>query len=387
MQRNLSSASGERLKVLDVIRGVTMILVVFHHVRGVTFGLYGTPSPLSEFFVAFRMPMFFFISGFVAYKAVEAWTWDFFRRRLVKKAMVELVPTAVFFALFMGLTDWKWTFPGGYWFTVSLFGMLAVYYIISALSRVFFPSLRLVMLIFAGVALYVLPYVVDIPADIPYFPVLKTCSFFIYFVYGVAMGSVKPVFFKVVSHPVVVATMAVVGVGALVVLRQFQVLPGEVKGALTFVGGFSLLNLIFAVFYTRRSFWNADGRLSRILQFVGRRTLDVYMIHWFLLPRLPMLHEFLLPASENAVIELILVGGVSVAVTGACIGVSAVLRTSPLLGHILFGAPLPRKDIPVSAETVLSPSEGVPSRRHRRRAAIVLPRMKMPHFNIISGRH
>lgn len=93
------------MEVLDVIRGVTMILVVFHHVRGTTFGLYNSQSPLSEFLMSFRMPMFFFISGFVAYKAVDAWSWSFYGRRLWKKAMVELFPTAVFFGLFVGLTE------------------------------------------------------------------------------------------------------------------------------------------------------------------------------------------------------------------------------------------------------------------------------------------
>lgn len=105
-----ASARTPRMEVLDVIRGVTMILVVFHHVRGTTFGLYNSQSPLSEFLMSFRMPMFFFISGFVAYKAVDAWSWSFYGRRLWKKAMVELFPTAVFFGLFVGLTEWDWDF-------------------------------------------------------------------------------------------------------------------------------------------------------------------------------------------------------------------------------------------------------------------------------------
>lgn len=383
MQNKQSAASGERLKVLDVIRGVTMILVVFHHVRGVTFGLYGSPSPLSEFLVAFRMPMFFFISGFLAYKTIDAWTWDFFRRRLGKKAMVELVPTVVFFSLFVTLTDWKWPFPGGYWFTVSLFGMLAAYYVVSFLCRLLCPVLRMPLLVALGVGSYLLPLAVHIPENLPYFPVLKTCSFFIFFIFGIIMGGHRQKFFSFVSNGVATALLIPVGLGSLIALHRIHGLSQVATSALTFVSGIALLTLIFAVFYSRREYWQRSGRLSRTLQYVGGRTLDIYVIHWFLLPRLPMLRECLLPVNSNAVIELALIGSVSIGVVAACLAVSAILRTSPVLAHLLFGAPMPVRQ---SADATLSPSvpesTSEPAAVYPRRRATLLPRVRMPRLHI-----
>lgn len=350
MQQSLSPAGKERLRVLDVIRGVTMILVVFHHVRGVTFGLYGLPSPLSEFFVAFRMPMFFFISGFVAYKAVEAWDWTLFGRRITRKAMVELVPTAVFFTLFVTLEGWDWTFPGGYWFTVSLFGMLSTYYIVSLACHYLLPTARMMVLCTIAAALYVLPTLVSLKGADVYFPVQKTCSFFIFFVMGVAMGGRREAFFRSLGHSGFIAAMIAVAVASLAFRRFHPKLDLPIDMAVSLAGSASLLIVIFSAFYTRRDYWHQNGRLSRTLQAIGRRTLDIYMIHWFLLPRLPMLEGMLRPTSTNAVIELVIIGSVSLAVVGGCWLISSLLRTSPLLATVLFGAQSAAPTAPKSEE-------------------------------------
>ena len=112
-----ASARTPRMEVLDVIRGVTMILVVFHHVRGTTFGLYNSQSPLSEFLMSFRMPMFFFISGFVAYKAVDAWSWSFYGRRLWKRQWLSCFLQQCF-------SGFLWALPNGIGIFLADIGLL-----------------------------------------------------------------------------------------------------------------------------------------------------------------------------------------------------------------------------------------------------------------------
>ena len=64
-----------RIHYIDALRGFTMLLVVFAHV--LTFGFGMQKSFLSELFITFRMPMFFFISGFIGYKAIDRWMLGF----------------------------------------------------------------------------------------------------------------------------------------------------------------------------------------------------------------------------------------------------------------------------------------------------------------------
>ncbi len=337
-----ASARTPRMEVLDVIRGVTMILVVFHHVRGTTFGLYNSPSPLSEFLMSFRMPMFFFISGFVAYKAVDAWSWSFYGRRLWKKAMVELLPTAVFFGLFVGLTEWDWDFPGGYWFTVALFGMLAVYYTVSVVSRHLFPRYRMVLLMVVALAGYVSMLAFGIK-DMPYLPSGRMLNYFPFFVTGVVCRRFSTRFLAAVIDRWVV-TLLILSGGTLVCLVHFKMAgSGIVASIVSSLGSAAVMFSVFSAFYSRREYWKSGGRLSRALQFVGRRTLDVYMIHWFLLPRIPQMRGLFYNTGNN-ILELAVIGGVALVVVGGCLLISGLIRTSPLLGHYLFGAASVKKN-------------------------------------------
>lgn len=94
-----TSKMKERIKYIDALRGFTMLLVVFAHIELLGFGISPYSSTLGGIFVSFRMPMFFFISGYIAYKAI---TWDFgtYIKSVRKKAIVQLIPTIFFFSLF-----------------------------------------------------------------------------------------------------------------------------------------------------------------------------------------------------------------------------------------------------------------------------------------------
>lgn len=56
----------ERIEYIDTMRGFTMLLVVYSHVR--LYGLYfddsNIVSSFNSIFLLIRMPLFFFISGF-----------------------------------------------------------------------------------------------------------------------------------------------------------------------------------------------------------------------------------------------------------------------------------------------------------------------------------
>ena len=67
------TAKTPRMGWLDALRGFTMILVVSNHVALKSFGMQIRWSAALQFFLLFRMPLFFFISGFLAYEASRIW--------------------------------------------------------------------------------------------------------------------------------------------------------------------------------------------------------------------------------------------------------------------------------------------------------------------------
>ena len=77
-----------------------MILVIYSHVCIFCF---------NDYFMAFndvlfllRMPCFFFISGWLFYKATRIWDQSTVKQVMSNKFMVQIVPTFIFLALVRG---------------------------------------------------------------------------------------------------------------------------------------------------------------------------------------------------------------------------------------------------------------------------------------------
>ena len=88
-----------RIEFIDAMRGFTMIMVVFNHILGYSF----CDSPrfsINEIFLSFRMPLFFFLSGFLCYKygkfSQKTNNIEFIR----KKFTVQLIPSFIFIAIY-----------------------------------------------------------------------------------------------------------------------------------------------------------------------------------------------------------------------------------------------------------------------------------------------
>ena len=117
-----------------------MILVVAYHVAQFSFHETEKTSAALPFLVLMRMPLFFFVSGFLAYKASFSWTIPNALKLTWKKLKVQIVPTLVFMALFV-IFRMKGDFwdgvmrllsiptKGGYWFTLVLLQMFIIYYV------------------------------------------------------------------------------------------------------------------------------------------------------------------------------------------------------------------------------------------------------------------
>ena len=83
------------------MRGFTMLMVVANHVSQTSFGELPKTSAALSLLVLFRMPLFFFVSGFVAYKASFSWSLPDTGQLLWKKVRIQLLPTLVFLCAFI----------------------------------------------------------------------------------------------------------------------------------------------------------------------------------------------------------------------------------------------------------------------------------------------
>lgn len=109
-----------------------------------------------------------------------------------------------------------------------------------------------------------------------------------------------------------------------------------------FVGGITGMWFVFTCFRLFFS-WLEKLHLSRLLQYVGTRTLDIYLLHYFFLPRFLLFYADCLKAFDSQFVEFWVILAIALIVLGLTLLVSYLIRLSPFLGHYLFGVKYERK--------------------------------------------
>ena len=115
-----------------------MLLVVYNHVEYLSMNISPTTSGLHSLVVLFHMPLFFFASGFVAFKINDAWDFKSYNAKMLKKLRILIIPMLFFGLLYAttlhamkhNLTSFESVadffnhdMKLGYWFTESLLMM------------------------------------------------------------------------------------------------------------------------------------------------------------------------------------------------------------------------------------------------------------------------
>ena len=341
-----------------------MLLVVTNHVALKSFGMQIRWSAALQFFLLFRMPLFFFISGFLAYKASRVWNARTLGELTLKKMRVQIIPTVVFFLLFLAMIP---TTPflhnldealassmkAGYWFTIVLLYMLLTFYLFSYVESKLFrgyptPPILILLLFIVSLCMFetcylprhfswALGYKGQPNEFLNYTSLVEMFRYFPFFLYGALMHRYweraqrlmdSRWFFPVVVILALLTTLEVIKWHNL--RLEWASLPHT-------LAMFLLLTMVFMFFRHYSDFFSDKTALGRGLQFIGRRTLDIYLLHYFFLPKLPMVGEFFRLNRHNFILDTTAALAVALVVVAFCVITSQLLRVSPFLKKHLFG--------------------------------------------------
>ena len=381
-----------RLEWLDALRGFTMILVVANHVSQIGFEQHWKWSSSLPFLLLFRMPLFFFVSGFLAYKASQVWNARNLGQLILKKLKVQIIPTAVFFLLFCALicpkfvdsiiTNLHQPTKGGYWFTIALLWMFVVYYVFawgesvllarwgagmtggaettgssgntgttgsSGNTGLRIPSWLPITLLFVGsLCLYETCF---LPKLFPWaqgskMPPIQWMNdlciervfyHFPFFLFGNIVhrywNRAQRVMDSGWFYPIVVVVVILCAADVI----KWHNMKFAWTNLPSTLAKFGLLTIVFMYFRHYQQYFTRMTVVGATLQYIGRRTLDIYLIHFFFMPNIPTIGLFFDRYRHNFVLDTTLAFLMALLIIGFCCIASNILRVSPFLKKWLFG--------------------------------------------------
>lgn len=317
------------------------------HVGGFCFDIEADVPTLVSYMNEIRMPIFFFISGFVGYKIVGTWNTAVSLRLLSKRFRRLIIPTFIFFLCFIYtkhhnlhealLSDSK----AGYWFTYVLFEFTLFYVLIRLVSAKVrtHDKLQDIVLLCCGIGLYVatMTSVLErIPDQYGLINVLsiKHWRYFIYFVFGMLAKKHFAVFQCLLDGNVVVTCCLVV---FFLICICWDTAISWHFNFIRLITSLTGIVFVFNFFRIHGTFFSSKTIVGKTLCFIGRRTLDVYVMHYFLLPLnmshyVPLFCQYPVP-----VVEFFVNAAISSTIIAVCLSIGAILRQSPVLSRLLFG--------------------------------------------------
>ena len=328
--------TSKRIEYIDALRGFTMITVVLWHV--VYFGYNKYLLGFSTAIMTFRMPLFFFISGFIFYKESRVWCLSEWLNIFKSKFKVQIIPTVITLAIFIPFLQLdiieviQSGTHGGYWFTITLFGYFIIYGLIMLFSRRLSKGKISILAFIIAILLDILTR--KSPYPIAHFIMFQ---YFVYFVFGTIARQYFPIFQKFITNQYISSPLIFIWIVSLVLFHTITELEFCRNFITYFLWGFMGIIIVFHFFEKYQDSFKKETKLGMLLQYIGRRTLDIYLLHYFFIPRnLSIIGDFF-EKNPNPTIEIFLSFLIAMLVIGLCLLTSNIIRISPFLAHWMFG--------------------------------------------------
>lgn len=336
--------NSKRLLYIDALRGMTMILVVYYHITNHCF----PETILDKGLQSFRMPLFFFVSGFIAFKDLGLWTARNTAWRLLNKFRVQIIPTVIFFSLYCCLfyecnpftffASYGWRH---YWFTIVLFEFFVVYFtacFITRKSTVINVTTLFALIVVSVVLFHTTAKTGKWSLYTQLYALLLHAPFFLF-------GTLARRYFDNIRRWLetwwILLIDAILFFVQLIIytlsLNHILSMPQQIVNFMvTWPLRITGVIMVFGLFVKYRNRFTADCPVTRALTFIGRRTLDIYLMHFFFtahakrgLAYVTNLYEALGRPYTIVATGLVIV---------ACLLVSALIRKCKPAGKLLFGA-------------------------------------------------
>lgn len=306
----------ERNVTFDYVRGLAMLSIIIGHLYFYSGRYQG--ALVFHICDSIQIPVFMYVSGLLAHVSVDRYG---FRKLLATRVIRLLFPFFSFYVIWSLVRPELWTgfwlheFKYGYWFMLVLFELMVTLSLVKSLAERFHVKPVFINgAIFLAVTLYlqllpkgsVVNQVLGVNLYWHYYPFFMMGYYSYHFDRWLKMGY-APVYL-------------------VVYLVAFYFYLQGIKAAVVACNLASLFFLMTVCQSPRRP-------LERVFAYVGVNSLQIYMLHFFLL--FPLVE--VLPVVANRWLEFPYFAGVAAALIAVTIGIAQLLMKSSWLAMFLFG--------------------------------------------------
>lgn len=342
----------KRVVEIDQMKGITILLVVISHM-----GSSPMLAPIDGLISLFRMPLFFFLSGFVLKKvALPVSAFPSFVKKKFCRLLLPCLSMGTLFAYIVKNEDFcafiDHRYKMGYWYLWVLFIYCIIIFFYNRLSsrfchnKIWLDMLLAVLVSISFIGIATLIHIVGSPAVehfISYASCLEKASTYILpFMLGVLYGKyscLADLMFRD-QRIFIMSLLIVLILGYCELFHRVSVDGSYILFAVKYIRhlifAIAAINCMGYIFFTALP---KSGFIMDKLAYIGTKTLDIYVIHYFVRASIGLTSiRVFVEGIGSVIVELVINILLAILVIIVSIAIGHIIRKSKLLGFVLLGA-------------------------------------------------
>ena len=280
----------KRIAYLDALKCLGILIVIDLHIM-YYMGFMPYDFLPNQMLYAPVMPLFFFVSGFLAYK--QSMDMKSFLDNIRKKFVFLIIP-AVVFCMGKDLMNHEFLFRfitesfHGYWFVIVLFECFLVYYLLTiAVKNEKWRIGILLLLSLAGIGMLA----VNKDLGPAVFDFRRLTKYFQFFVLGTLAMKFRPKYESLMSNEVFKTTF-MFGFFILLFLTTYD-MPSALHHFLRdIVLRYFATFAVISFFFCHECNFVRESKINTMISYIGQNTLPIYLLHYFFLPHFRPIPEW-----------------------------------------------------------------------------------------------
>ncbi len=324
--------NGKRNTPIDISKGIGIFLVVLGHVLKT---MLPNSSVLYALIYSFHMPLFFCISGYLAYVTYSNKESTAIILQKTKTILLPFIIWGITYSIYSGnnisifLFD-KWNL--GYWFLISLYFIFILHLFAHRMHTIFTKYNKILEVI-----LYFIAFCIIILIETKYIKINDSISrimqihylskYYPFFILGWLVNEYNKYIERIINKDIIYALSLIIFITCFLIQLLYK--SSFITIFMCGVSG-SILTLYIA---------NTQITNQQIKSFfivLGKYSLNIYVIHYFLI-NFNLNEIFNITTSYNSVIILSIALPITMFVICLCLFLNKILTYSSKVNKILFG--------------------------------------------------